>query len=67
MHNLSGASFTMAENQFMDLTSTEYQLLYTGLKPKSEYNPRHLFGPEGLPESVDWRQKGAVGPIKDQG
>lgn len=66
-HNQSEASFTMGENQFMDLTSEEYKALYTGLNPKTERNPKHLLGVEGVAASIDWRQKGAVAPIKDQG
>lgn len=57
----------MGENQFMDLTSEEYKALYTGLNPKTERNPKHLLGVEGVAASIDWRQKGAVAPIKDQG
>ena len=58
----------MGENQFMDLTNEEFKSLYTGYsKPRTERNPKTLLGVEGLADSIDWRQKGAVAPIKDQG
>ena len=50
----------------MDLTSSEFKSLYTGYsKPREDRNPKHLLGVEGLAESIDWREKGAVAPIKD--
>lgn len=55
----------MGENQFMDLTTEEFKSLYTGLQPKLERNPKHLLGVEGLADSIDWREKGAVAPVKD--
>jgi xylem cysteine proteinase len=51
----------------MDLTSEEYKALYTGLQGKKDRNPKTLLGVEGLATSIDWREKGAVAPIKDQG
>jgi len=66
-HNEKKVSFTMAENQFADLTSEEFKALYTGLKATSERNPQHVLGVEGIPESVDWRTKGAVSEVKNQG
>ncbi len=52
----------------MDLTYEEFKYLYTGYsKPRTERNPKTLLGVEGLADSIDWRQKEAVAPIKDQG
>lgn len=66
-HNAKKMSFTLAENKFADLTSEEFKALYTGLKSNTERNPQHLLGMEGVPASIDWREKGAVSPVKDQG
>ena len=50
----------------MDLTKEEFKSLYTGYtKPRIYRNPKHLFGVEDLAETIDWREKGAVAPIKD--
>jgi len=55
-------------NKFADLTSEEFKVLYTGLLPpkatKAATNNHHV---GDLPPSVDWRAKGAVNPVKNQG
>ncbi|ALC40945.1 Cp1, partial [Drosophila busckii] len=64
-------SFEKGVNQFSDLTFEEFERLYL-----SKLNPYHnntleksVFEPaEGdVPDSIDWRTKGAVTPVKDQG
>ena len=63
----------MAMNQFGDLTVNEYRYFFLGLRShysnetKSE-GPTFL-PPSGvtLPTTVDWRTKGYVTPVKDQG
>jgi len=68
-HNKLGKSYTVAINKFADLTTEEFTRYYLGLnmpsqlpttKPPTSPNP-------ALPASFDWRDKGAVTPIKDQG
>jgi len=64
----NGNSFTLGINRFADWTPAEYKRLL-GYKPTRGLKNYKMHGVEGvtLPESIDWRQKGAVNPIKDQG
>jgi len=71
-HNAKGLSWEMGINQFSDLTPKEFSDLYMGYIPRQNDFARsqneHV-APEGqvLADSLDWRTKGAVTPIKDQG
>ena len=71
IHNLDRSqNFTMGINQFTDLTPEEFKAqMIRGLKA-----PVGSFGcgsfsnsASGAPASIDWRTKGAVTTVKDQG
>lgn len=61
--------FTMAMNAFGDMTSEEFRQVMNGFqnqkhkKGKTYQEPLLL----QLPKSVDWREKGYVTPVKNQG
>jgi len=68
-------TFTMGVNAFTDLTHAEFKSRYLGgKKPRSlaSVTPEEAGVPPldmsfAPPASVDWREKGAVTPVKDQG
>nr|CAR31335.1 pro-asclepain f [Gomphocarpus fruticosus subsp. fruticosus] len=72
-------NFTLGLNQFADLTLDEFSSIYLGTSVDYEQiissNPNHDDVEEDilkedvveLPDSVDWREKGVVFPIRNQG
>ncbi|XP_038971985.1 thiol protease SEN102-like [Phoenix dactylifera] len=74
--NKEGATFKLALNKFGDMTNQEFRSWYAGSKVQHRRLRRgrpHGTGSfmhenaRDLPALVDWRQKGAVTSIKDQG
>ena len=57
-------------NKFADLTDAEFSAIYTSGTFVEPANPEEIVTAAingALPESVDWRTKGAVAPVKNQG
>ncbi len=73
-------SFLMALNQFADMTFEEFENVRLGLNFKGsrvqaagdlESGPQHAsafrYADSETPKRVDWREEGAVTPVKNQG
>ncbi|XP_010927504.1 oryzain alpha chain [Elaeis guineensis] len=69
-------SFRLGLNRFADLTNEEYRSTYLGVRTaasrrrrsSSAGSDRYRFrSSDDLPDSIDWREKGAVADVKDQG
>ena len=71
LHNLDYTqNFTMGINQFTDLTPQEFKDQFVGgmKTPLGSYGClTYSSGSSGSPSSVDWRTKGSVTSVKDQG
>ena len=62
----------MGVNQFSDLTEAEFESFHMGGYKKTPMVAASMEGltvkrAKDLPASVDWREKGAITPVKDQG
>ncbi|KAJ0984365.1 hypothetical protein J5N97_002721 [Dioscorea zingiberensis] len=72
-HNTGNHSFKLGLNQFADLTNNEYRETYLGLEVAAlnqthKESDRYRFNKSDmLPNSIDWRDEGAVVPVKHQG
>ncbi|GAB1599399.1 cathepsin L1-like [Argonauta hians] len=75
-HNMKAdmglSTYWLGMNEYADLTSDEFGEIMNRMKPRNltNYTPRMLYGDEGdsnLPSTVDWREKGYVTPVKNQG
>merc|ERR1711871_1810570 len=73
-HNKEGHSYTVGHNVYSDMTNAEFKEKMTGYKTRDAYLRRKKNVDHSLhakfasaPSSIDWSQKGAVTPIKNQG
>lgn len=66
--NAGTGSFFLNINHLADLSHEEYKKML-GYRPRNRtVNERvDTYSVEALPDSIDWREKGAVNPIKNQG
>jgi len=74
IHNLEESlgqhTWTMGVNAFTDLTAEEFKQMHNCNRKGNNQINATFFEEDGnvqLPKFVDWRKKGAVTPIKDQG
>lgn len=68
-HNAKGLSWREGVNQFTDMSAAEFKQ-YKGKVPTggaARALPVVATLPAGLPVHVDWRDRGAVTPVKNQG
>eukprot|EP00824_Muranothrix_gubernata_P016571 TRINITY_DN34191_c0_g1_i1.p2 TRINITY_DN34191_c0_g1~~TRINITY_DN34191_c0_g1_i1.p2 ORF type:complete len:350 (+),score=80.00 TRINITY_DN34191_c0_g1_i1:107-1051(+) len=65
--NNEGKAYTLAMNQYGDLTNKEFQEKILGTKTTAPSGHGGLLKATNLPDSVDWRDKGVVTPVKNQG
>ncbi|XP_043423381.1 procathepsin L-like isoform X1 [Prionailurus viverrinus] len=68
-HSQGKHSFTMAMNGFGDMTSEEFKQVLNDLKIQKHKKGKVFQAPlfAEIPSSVDWREKGYVTPVKNQG
>lgn len=75
-HNSENRTYKVGLNQFADLTNEEYRSMFLGtrteakrrfVKSKNASQRYAIRTGEKLPRFVDWRMKGAVAPVKNQG
>jgi len=71
-HNRQNLGFTVAMNQFGDLTNEEFRAMYLGTKINAsnviQRGSLHVYDSSvPMADDVDWRKKNAVTPVKNQG
>jgi C1A family cysteine protease len=60
-------TFTVGHNQFSTWTDAEYKRLLGYRAPKNVTIEETVLSEVDLPTSIDWRTRGAVNPVKNQG
>jgi cathepsin L len=68
--NAENSNLVLAINKFADLSSSEFKALYTGYKARTfARNVQETLETPvtAIPDAINWADKGAVTPIKNQG
>ncbi|CAD8193528.1 unnamed protein product [Paramecium octaurelia] len=62
-------TYELGMNVFADISSEEFEAKYLNFKPSDKQQPDQVFRAQGIqiPESVDLRNDGVVGPVQNQG
>jgi cathepsin L len=66
-HNAANKSFAVAMNKFGDLSAEEFGRFFLGTRVSVSTAVRQVSAPGANPAQWDWRTKGAVTAIKNQG
>jgi cathepsin L len=67
-HNKQNNTYRVGLNEFADLSIEEFSKMMNGFSNKqTEQADLHVVDPNDDPTTVDWRTKGYVTPIKNQG
>jgi len=67
-HNAKNLSWTLETNQFADLNTEEFSALYLGFRPSLQaIDNVEILDESDTPNDIDWRNKGAVTDVKNQG
>ncbi|XP_023332087.1 zingipain-2 isoform X2 [Eurytemora carolleeae] len=69
-HNEKKSTYTMGMNMWTDLTDEEWSNQFLGYKRVSTLHPavhKESRDVKDLPASVDWREKGVISDVKNQG
>ena len=65
--NSEGKSWTAGHNKFSDWSKDEFSSILPCSQPPSKEPEYTLIDTSKIKDEIDWRSKGAVTPVKDQG